>query len=46
MGDVFQAIGGGTIAEVTNHGLGRNMDHLLRISQETGVHIVAGTGMR
>lgn len=40
----FRAAGGGTIVDVTSIGLGRRPDALRRVSRETGVHIVMGTG--
>lgn len=40
----FQAAGGTTLVDVTNHGLGRNPTALRRIAQETGVHIIMGCG--
>lgn len=40
----FAAAGGGTICEMTTLGLRPNPVGLRKISQRTGVHIVAGTG--
>lgn len=40
----FKQAGGSTIVEVTPFGLGRNLDGLARVSEASGVHIVAGTG--
>lgn len=41
---IFKQHGGGTIVENTNHGIKRNIPFMKKISQETGVHIIAGTG--
>ncbi|XP_051171856.1 phosphotriesterase-related protein [Leptopilina boulardi] len=41
---LFKEHGGGTIVENTNHGIKRNIPLMKKISQETGVHIIAGTG--
>jgi phosphotriesterase-related protein len=38
----FQEAGGGTIVDVTSGGLGRNPRALRRISERSGVHIIAG----
>ncbi len=40
----FAALGGATIIEATGLGVGRQLAGLARVSQATGVHIVAGTG--
>lgn len=40
----FRELGGGTIIETTSIGIGRDLKNLKRISEETDVHIVAGTG--
>lgn len=40
----FRDAGGSTIVDVTSIGLGRQPDALRRVSQETGLHIVMGTG--
>jgi len=40
----FRALGGGTIIETTSMGIGRDLKNLKRISEETEIHIVAGTG--
>ncbi|HEV8674851.1 MAG TPA: phosphotriesterase-related protein [Methylomirabilota bacterium] len=40
----FKAAGGGTLVEVTNHGLGRNAAGLRRVAAATGLHVVMGSG--
>jgi phosphotriesterase-related protein len=40
----FQAAGGGAIVEVTCDGWGRDLDVLARLSERTGVHIIATAG--
>jgi len=40
----FKAAGGGCIVENSTFGLNRRSEFLKNLSQETGVHIVAGTG--
>lgn len=40
----FAALGGRTIVETTGWGVGRDLAGLKRISERTGVHVVAGTG--
>ncbi|XP_041986889.1 phosphotriesterase-related protein [Aricia agestis] len=40
----FQQRGGGTIVENTTEGIKRDVTFLKRVSEETKVHIVAGTG--
>jgi phosphotriesterase-related protein len=40
----FRKIGGGTIVDTTNFGLTRDPDTLLRISRESGLHVVMGAG--
>ena len=40
----FKQSGGGTIVENTSHGIKRDLSLMKRISKETGVHIIAGTG--
>ncbi|MCA9859570.1 MAG: phosphotriesterase, partial [Thermomicrobiales bacterium] len=40
----FRALGGSTIVEVTSCGLGRDPIGLARVSRETGVNIVMGSG--
>jgi phosphotriesterase-related protein len=40
----FKKIGGGTIVDTTNFGLTRDPDALLRISKESGLHVVMGAG--
>ncbi|XP_051466508.1 phosphotriesterase-related protein isoform X2 [Apus apus] len=40
----FKATGGGTIVENTTTGIGRDMNSLKKLAEETGVHIIAGAG--
>jgi len=40
----YKALGGGTLVDVTPIGIGRDLTRLARISQATGLHIVAGAG--
>lgn len=40
----FAALGGRTVIETTGWGIGRDLAGLKRISESTGVHVVAGTG--
>jgi phosphotriesterase-related protein len=40
----FVALGGRTIVETTGLGLGRDMAGLRRVSERTGINIIAGTG--
>ncbi|XP_051658587.1 phosphotriesterase-related protein isoform X3 [Manacus candei] len=40
----FKAAGGGTIVENTTTGIGRDMNTLKKLAEETGVHIIAGAG--
>ena len=42
--DRYAALGGTTIIDATGLGLGRDLAALRRISEHTGVHIIAGTG--
>ncbi|KAM7070021.1 N-acetyltaurine hydrolase isoform 2-T4 [Acridotheres tristis] len=41
---LFKAAGGGTIVENTTTGIGRDMNTLKKLAEETGVHIIAGAG--
>ncbi|XP_033221328.1 phosphotriesterase-related protein [Belonocnema kinseyi] len=41
---LFKEHGGGTIVENTSHGIKRNIPFMKRVSRESGVHIIAGTG--
>ncbi|XP_025152386.1 phosphotriesterase-related protein [Harpegnathos saltator] len=41
---LFRTFGGGTIVENSNHGLNRNIPLMIKISEKTGVNIIAGTG--
>ncbi len=40
----FAALGGRTVVETTGWGIGRDLAGLKRLSERTGVHVVAGTG--
>ena len=40
----FREVGGGAIVDATSTGISRNPGWLVRISRETGVHIVMGSG--
>jgi phosphotriesterase-related protein len=40
----YKALGGGTLVDVTPVGIGRDLARLARLSQATGLHIVAGAG--
>ncbi len=40
----FEELGGGTLVDVTPIGIGRDLERLARLSQATGLHIVAGAG--
>lgn len=40
----YKSVGGGTICDPTNVGLGRNHEALARISRATGVHMIMGSG--
>ncbi|XP_063363375.1 phosphotriesterase-related protein [Cydia amplana] len=42
--NMFRESGGGTIVENSAEGLDRDLSFLKRVSTETGVHVVAGTG--
>lgn len=41
---IFAAVGGGTVIDLTTSEMGRNPAGLVRVSQATGLHVVAGTG--
>ncbi|MEU0070162.1 phosphotriesterase [Streptomyces sp. NPDC006332] len=41
----FRELGGGTVAQWTPYGLGRRAADLPALSRETGVHVVAATGL-
>ena len=41
----YKKSGGGTIIENTNHGLKRDLALMQTVSRQTGVHVVAGTGI-
>ena len=40
----FGSVGGGTIADPTTDGIGRDPDALVRVSEAAGVHVVMGAG--
>ncbi len=40
----YKGLGGGALVDVTPIGIGRDMARLARLSQATGLHIVAGAG--
>jgi phosphotriesterase-related protein len=40
----YKDAGGGAVVDVTNKYLGRNAAGLVRVAQETGLHIIASTG--
>jgi phosphotriesterase-related protein len=40
----YKGLGGGTLVDVTPIGIGRDLARLTRLSQATGLHIVAGAG--
>ena len=40
----YKALGGGTLVDVTPIGIGRDLARLSRLSEATGLHIVAGAG--
>ena len=40
----YRDVGGGAIVDATSTGISRNPDALVRISRETGVHVVMGSG--
>ncbi|MER5294868.1 phosphotriesterase [Streptomyces pharetrae] len=42
---VFRAAGGGAVVQWTPYGMGRRAGELPRLSRETGVHVVAATGL-
>jgi predicted metal-dependent phosphotriesterase family hydrolase len=42
---LYKQFGGGAIVENSNHGLQRNVKFMQEVSQRTGVHVIAGTGM-
>ncbi len=41
----FAAGGGGAVVEMTNIGMGRDVGALVEISERSGVHVIAGTGL-
>lgn len=42
---LFYTFGGRTIVENSSHGLNRNIPLMVKISEQTGVNILAGTGI-
>ncbi|MFJ6751742.1 MULTISPECIES: phosphotriesterase [unclassified Streptomyces] len=43
--DAFRAAGGGAVIQWTPHGMGRRAAELPRLARESGVHLVAATGL-
>lgn len=43
--ELFKEAGGGTIVENSSHGLKRDISFMKKVSQLTGVNVIAGTGM-
>lgn len=43
--DAFHDLGGGTVVQWTPYGMGRRADRLAALSRESGVHVVAATGL-
>ena len=43
---LFKAAGGNCLVENSTYGMNRNIKFLKNLSQETGVHIIAGTGLK
>ena len=41
---LYKAVGGGTVCDPTNIGIGRNPEALQRVSAASGVNIVMGAG--
>lgn len=41
---LYKEFGGGTIVENSNHGLQRNIPFMRKVSQVTGINVIAGTG--
>ncbi|XP_012284911.1 phosphotriesterase-related protein [Orussus abietinus] len=41
---LFKKFGGGTIVENTTHGLQRDVSMMKKVSEGSGVHVIAGTG--
>ena len=41
----FKAAGGGCLVENSVYGMNRNSKFLKRLSEETAVHIIAGSGI-
>lgn len=41
----FREVGGGTVVDLTNRSLGQRPRSLQRLSEQSGVHIVLGTGL-
>lgn len=41
---LYKEFGGGTIVENSNHGLQRNIPFMRKVSETTGINIIAGTG--
>jgi phosphotriesterase-related protein len=43
--DAYRAGGGGAVVEVTGRGAGRDIPAMVRLSERTGVHVIASTGL-
>ncbi|EEB10015.1 conserved hypothetical protein [Pediculus humanus corporis] len=41
---IYKRLGGSLIVENTNHGINRNVEYLKYVSEQTGIHVVSGTG--
>ena len=41
---LYKEFGGGTIVENSNYGLQRNIPFMRKVSETTGINIIAGTG--
>lgn len=41
----LKANGGGTVVENSCRGMGRNIPFMIKVARQTGLHVVAGTGM-
>jgi phosphotriesterase-related protein len=42
--ELYKEFGGSAIVENTSHGLQRNIQFMKKVSQKTGIHVIAGTG--
>lgn len=41
---LYKKFGGGTIVENSNYGLKRNIPFMKKVSEATGINVIAGTG--